>query len=155
MGLYAIPALGDLLSDITCDAMVGAEILESLPPPPRPLRATMPWNPESSVGKHENQLVRAVYALPLLFIFYGAGQKMGRRTENFLLPLVKASQIGNLLWMLGRWAPLCRRFFGIKSLDDFISIYVGFFTPSIGGFGTAGRMQTIAFLGDLEPIQAI
>jgi hypothetical protein len=63
----------------------------------------MPWNPESSIGKHETQLVRALYALPLLFIFYGAGQKMGRRTENFLLPLVKASQIGNLLWILGRW----------------------------------------------------
>ena len=45
MALYAIPALGDFLSDITVDALVGAELLESLPVPERSLAATMPWDP--------------------------------------------------------------------------------------------------------------
>jgi 2-polyprenyl-6-methoxyphenol hydroxylase-like FAD-dependent oxidoreductase len=42
MALYAIPALGDFLSDIICDSMVGAELLETLPAPARSLTATMP-----------------------------------------------------------------------------------------------------------------
>jgi hypothetical protein len=155
MGVYVVPALGDFLADLTCDVMVGAEILESLPPPPRSLTATMPWNPDSGVGKHENKLVRALYALPLLFILYGAGQTMGRTAQSFLPPLIKGSQIGELALGAGEVVPLCKRFFGIKGLDDFILIYVAFFTPSIGGFDTSGRMQAIAFLGDLIPMQAI
>jgi hypothetical protein len=96
MGVYVVPALGDFLADLTCDVIVGAEILESLPPPPRSLTATMPWNPDSGVGKHGNKLVRALYALPLLFILYGAGQTMGRTAQSFLPPLVKGSQTSQL-----------------------------------------------------------
>lgn len=76
MDLYAIPALGDFLSDITYDSMVGAKLLEILPAPARSLTATMPWSLEAGVGNHEKKWVRALYAMPLLFILYGCSQTM-------------------------------------------------------------------------------
>jgi hypothetical protein len=60
IALYAIPALGDFLTDITCDSIVGAEILNALPVPARSLTATMPWNPEFGVGKHESRWKRVM-----------------------------------------------------------------------------------------------
>jgi hypothetical protein len=155
MGRYVIPALGDFLSDVTCDVMVGAELLDSLPPPPRSLKATMPWNLESGVGKHESKLVRAIYAMPILFTYYGCTQTMGQSLPKVLPSLKRASEIGELVLGNGTLTSLWTRFFGIKSLDNFIAIYVAAFTPSIGGLDSGSRMQMISFLGDLVPFQAI
>jgi hypothetical protein len=57
MAIHVIPAPGDFLADITCDAMVGAGLIEGFPPPPRSLRTTMPYNPDMGIGKHESKLV--------------------------------------------------------------------------------------------------
>ncbi|KFZ09191.1 hypothetical protein V501_05682 [Pseudogymnoascus sp. VKM F-4519 (FW-2642)] len=153
--LHLIPALGDFLADITCDSMVGAEILESLPPPPKSLTATMPWNPEMGVGKHESKLIRALYALPLLAIFYGCGKTMGPALENALPILESALTTGEIALGGGKVASLVTSYFRIKSIDDLIGIYVAAFTPSIGGQDPASRMQMISLLGDLIPIQSI
>lgn len=155
LAIYGIPALGDFLSDITCDTMVGAELLDSLPPPARSLEATMPWNPETGVGKHESKLLRALYALPILLVLYGASQTMGVTVQRAIPVLVKARETGEVALGNGDVASLWSKFFGIKGLDDIIAIYVAFFTPAIGGFDVVGRMQALAFLGDLVPIQAI
>lgn len=155
MALYLIPALGDFLADITCDSIVGAEILESLPPPPRSLAATMPWNPELGVGKHESKLIRALYALPLLAIFYGCGKTMGPALGNALPILESAIKTGEIALGGENVASLYTKYFGIKGIDDLISLYVAAFTPSIGGQDPASRMQMISLLGDLIPIQAI
>lgn len=152
MALHAIPVLGDFLSDLTCDALVGAEILESLPVPQRSLDATWGFDPESGIGKKESKLIRALYALPLLFIAYGCHQSMGA-TIGSLVGAV--TEPGTIDLGAGIIAPLVSKFFGIASLDNFISKYVAFFTPAIGGFDPVGRMQAIAFLGDLIPIQTI
>lgn len=155
MGIYAIPALGDYLADITCDSMIGAEMLDSLPPPARSLEATMHWDPESGIGKHESKLLRALYALPLLAILYGCAKTMGPALGP-ALPLLKGATIaGEVALGDGQVVPLFTRYFGLKGLDDFIAIYVAAFTPSIGGQDPASRMQMISLLGDLIPIQAI
>jgi hypothetical protein len=138
MALYAIPALGDFLSDFTCDGMVGAELLESLPAPSQSLHATMPWNPEVGVGKHENKLARAAYALPLLFVAYGCWKTMG-------------AEMGKA--MLGQAAET--RFFGIRAIDSVLSQAVAAFTPFLDGKDVASRMQMFSFLADIVPIQAI
>lgn len=155
MALNIIPALGDFLSDITCDTMVGAELIESLPPPARSLKARMPWNQELGVGKHESKLIRALYALPLLLVLYGASQTMGVTAESAIPLLGKAVGLGELSLGDGQVVPLWKSFFGVQGIDNFFAAYVAFFTPSIGGQDIAGRMQAIAFLGDLIPIQAI
>lgn len=155
MAIHALPVLGDYLADVTCDSMVGAEILDSLPPPPRSLEATMPWDPESGIGKHESKLLRALYALPLLAILYGCSRTMGPALSPGLPALQSASRAGEIALGNGQVVPLLTRYFGLKSFDDFIGIYVAAFTPSIGGQDPASRMQMISLLGDLIPIQAI
>ncbi|OBT83656.1 hypothetical protein VE02_07639 [Pseudogymnoascus sp. 03VT05] len=155
MAIHAIPALGDFLADVTCDSMVGAEILDSLPPPARSLEATMPWDPESGIGKHESKLLRALYALPLLAILYGCANTMGPALGPALPLLENATRTGEVALGNGQVLPLVTRYFGHKGFDDFIAIYVAAFTPSIGGQDPASRMQMISLLGDLIPIQAI
>lgn len=155
MALYAISALGDFLSDITCNSMVGAELLETLPAPARLLTATMTWDPNSGVGKNENKWVRALYALPLLFILYGCSQTMGPSIGRAVPSITNAAKAGALDLEDGEIVLLCRSVFGIQSLDKLISVYVAAFTPCIGGFDSPSRMQMIAFLGDLIPMQAV
>lgn len=155
MAIHAIPALGDFLADVTCDSMVGAEMLDSLPPPARSLEATMPWDPESGIGKHESKLLRAVYALPLIAILYCCAKTMGPALGPGLPLLEEAAKAGQVALGDGRVVPLITRYFGHEGFDNLISIYVAAFTPSIGGQDPASRMQMISLLGDLIPIQAI
>jgi hypothetical protein len=51
--------------------------------------------------------------------------------------------------------PFCSRYFGLPALDGVISMFTAFFTTSIGGFDKVGRIQAIAFLADLVPMQVI
>ncbi|ELR04662.1 hypothetical protein GMDG_01521 [Pseudogymnoascus destructans 20631-21] len=155
MAIHNIPALGDFLANVACDSMVGAEILDSLPPPARSLEATMPWDPESGIGKHESKLLRALYALPLLAILYGCANTMGPALGPALPLLKNAARAGEVALGDGQVVPLVTRYFGLKGFDDFIAISVAAFTPSIGGQDPASRMQMISLLGDLIPIQAI
>lgn len=152
LALKVIPAAGDFLTDLTTDALVGAEILESLPPPARSLAATMPWDPEAGIGKKEKKWVRALYALPLLAIVYGCHLTMGQTMKNFeLLPAPPGMlNLGN-----GVITSLVPKFFGIAAVDKIMSKFVALFTPAIGGLDVGARMQAIAFLGDLIPIQTI
>lgn len=150
---YIVPRLGDFLSDITCDGLIGAELFETLPPPARSLNATMPWDPKLGIGKHESKLLRALYALPIFAFNYLATQTMGP-TKASLAVLNNASQTGLILGE-GNVIPVVTRYFGIKGVDSILAILVAFFTPAIGGLDPAGRMQLIAFLGDLVPILAI
>lgn len=152
LAIHVIPAAGDFLTDLTTDALVGAELLESLPAPARSLTATMPWDPEAGIGKKEKKWVRALYALPLLAIVYGCHRTMGETVKN-LVPLTAAPGLLNLgNGVVTTWAT---KFFGIAAVDKILSKYVALFTPAIGGFDVAGRMHAIAFLGDLIPLQTI
>lgn len=71
------------------------------------------------------------------------------------LSLINAAKSGAVDLSNGEVASLCTKFFGIKSIDRFISMYVAAFTPYIGGFDAVSGMQMIAFLDDLVPLQAI
>lgn len=152
LAYYLIPNLGDSLIDGSCDGMVGAELLDFLPPPPRSLKATMPWNPDIGIGMNESKLLRAIYALPLLFILYGCHRTMGATIDALVVPRTEA---GTLSLGPRLIVPVFRKFFGIGGIDNFIAKYVSIFTPAIGNFDSIGRLQGIAFLADLIPIQAI
>lgn len=155
MALYAIPALGDFLSDITCDTMVGAELLESLPAPSRSLTATMPWDPESGVGKKEKKWLRALYALPVLMVVYGAQKTIGAAVQQIVPQLLGGMKTGSLELAAGEIVSLHRRYFGVAGLDKGLSVLVGFFTPTLGNFDPLGRLQALAFGADLIPFQVI
>jgi len=83
---------------------------------------------------------------------YGCHRTMGATIEALIIPTTAA---GTLTLSPEVVVPLCRKFFGLEGLDNFLSKYVGFFTPSIGNYDPIGRLQAIAFLGDLIPIQVI
>ena len=128
---------------------------EGLPPAPRSLEATMPYKPELGIGKPESKLVRALYALPLLAVLYGANWILVAMAAVAIPDLGKAAQIGELALGDGQVAPLLTNYFGNEGIDKFFAAYVAFFTPVIGGLDVTGRMQALAFLGDLIPVQAI
>jgi hypothetical protein len=129
-------------------------LFEALPAPAKSLEVTMPWDTDQGIGKHEQKWLRALYALPLLGIVYGAHRTFGATIEaipNYGLEKVT----GQITLAKGTVVPLVTKFFGLKGLDNFIATYVAFFTPSLGGFDSASRMQMIGFLGDLLPLQVI
>ncbi len=51
--------------------------------------------------------------------------------------------------------PFHSRYFGMKGLDQVIGTFTAFFTSCIGGYELVGRLQAIALLADLVPMQVI
>ncbi|KAF1919000.1 hypothetical protein BDU57DRAFT_527108 [Ampelomyces quisqualis] len=66
MAFWILPNAGDILTDISCDLIIGAVKIDYLPVPERSLHGTMPFNPSQGVGKVESKLLRALKALPFL-----------------------------------------------------------------------------------------
>jgi hypothetical protein len=69
---YIIPNSGDQIIDFMSDLFVGATRIDFLPPPPRSLVATMPFNPSQGVTKHEKIWYRMLLALPFLALSIAA-----------------------------------------------------------------------------------
>ncbi|KFY39521.1 hypothetical protein V494_03954 [Pseudogymnoascus sp. VKM F-4513 (FW-928)] len=154
MANHGVP-LGDAMSDLTCELMIGAEMLENLPPPARSLKATMPWNSEMGIGKHENRLIRALYALPILLVLYWFASTIGVTTDVVVPALARASQLGQFPLSDGQVVSLRQRYFGLKGVDEFLSLYVASYTPALSGLDIASQMQTITLLGNMIPAFAI
>lgn len=113
----------------------------------------MPRQQDLATGKHENKWLRALFALPLLGLVYVAHNTMAVTLDS--IPSHSPSS-PNLLFVDGEHtAPWCRVYTGWKPLDNFLALYAAVFTGGIGGYDPAGRMQMIAFLADLVPIQVI
>jgi hypothetical protein len=148
---YLLPHAGDRIVNSTCSVIVGGELLNCLPPPPRSLTATMSWDKNVGVGKKEKKWKRALWALPLLGLLYGCHLTMGVSITR--LTMTKGG--GRMTMGNGVETGLWTHFFGLKGLDYFIELYVAFFTPAIGGFDPLGKLQLIAFLADIVPVQVI
>jgi len=125
------------------------------PQHPRP-PATMPPAPPSKPSTPpESKLTRALRALPLILILPIADLTFGRSLRQ-LEPLISTS--GNITTLdlgSGIVVPFCSSYFGLKGLDGVIGLFTAFFTSCIGGYDIAGRLQAIAFLADLVPMQVI
>lgn len=100
-------------------------------------------------------LMRALYALPILLGTYGASQTMGVMVGQLGPTLLGAVKSGVVTLGNGDVVPLTRKFFGVGGLDKILGVLVTFFTPTLGSYDAVGRLQTLAFLGDLVPLQAL
>jgi hypothetical protein len=103
--------------------------------------------------KKESKFIRALYALPLLGILYGCHRTMGTalgKLEPIFAEGGTKVDLGN--GVITAFSP---RFTGLSGLDGFLSMYAAFFTPCLGNFEPIGRLQAIAFLADLVPLQVI
>lgn len=97
--------------------------------------------------------MRALYALPLLGILYGCSQTMSVAL-NMLEPIFSEESTKVALGS-GVVTDFSPKFTGVAGLDGILSLYAAFFTPSIGDFDPIGRLQAIAFLADLVPLQVV
>lgn len=152
MAWYALPYLGDIIVDLTTDTSIGAELLDALPPPPQSLTATMPWNPEAGVGKHESKLIRALWALPILLVLYGVSQTMGPCFSSIDFG---ASGDGKLDLGNGVMVGLVQEYFGEPGVDKILSGIIAVFTPLLSGLDPIARLQWYGFGADLVSIQTI
>jgi hypothetical protein len=101
----------------------------------------------------ESQWARAIRALPLLLILYGAHRTFW--TSLCLLePLISPSGT-ELTLSPGVIVPFCSQYFRIPAVDEVVGMVAAFFTPCIGGIDPVGRLQAIAFLAELVPLQVI
>lgn len=143
--------IDDLVIEKTCSAIVGGELLDFLPSPDIDKLATMPFNQDAGAGKSENRWSRVLWALPLLGMLYGCHLTMG--VSIMRLSMTRSATSMNLGH--GMETGLWTRYFGLAGLDKIIGLYVAFFTPGIGGFDKVGRLQMIAFLADIVPVQIV
>ncbi len=102
----------------------------------------------------ERTWLRALYALPLLAFVYLAQTTFNQALDAIpKFPDRKAGSVVRLTSNLE--VPLRLNYSGWESLDAFLSLYAAVFTASIGGYDAASRMQMVAFLADLVPVQVI
>lgn len=65
---FVIPKIGDALADTICSLATGAVVVRRLPFPKRALKATLPYDTNSGIGKEESRKLRGLIALPLIGI---------------------------------------------------------------------------------------
>ena len=153
--VHVIPHSGDYFTDLTCDAMVGAELLNTLPAPSRSLKATMPWNTEVGVGKHEKIWIRILRALPLLALIVVAQWTLGSVAAKIHPIMAEGIRSGQLKLEDDQVVPLVRSFYKVKFVDNILSTLVAAFTSTLIASDQVSRLQAIAFGADLVPIQII
>lgn len=155
MGLYVVPKLGDYLSDVTCDSIIGSEKLDNLKTPARSLQATMPWDINSGICRKENKWARAIWALPLLLVFIVAQRTMGPLFQQ-TSSLVKAGiGSGELDLGDGRVVALQSSFSGIKSVDEILAPLVALYTPIFHPMNREVTMQALSVGADIIAFQTI
>ncbi|PVH81668.1 FAD/NAD(P)-binding domain-containing protein [Cadophora sp. DSE1049] len=130
MALYVVPKLGDALWDLTCETIMGAESIESLPLPARSQESTMAWDPETGIGKKESGLTRALWALPLLGITYACQKTMlqgiaflGDMVPMQTIWLIESIRRGNLTTTSSLLHTLLSASYQVKGLGFIAPIY--------------------------------
>lgn len=150
---YILPMAGDVLADLGTDGWIGATMLDYLPPPPRSLLGTMPFNPSQGLGKHESLLRRSVIALPLLILGVWCFATMMP-----LLPLDQFLEIleeGRISWGQDSSIPVLKRLFHIPFLDGILQRAALVLVPSALNIDPASSYQAFTLMVDSGAIYAI
>ena len=149
---YIVPNAGDTLIDMQSDLVVGAIMLDYLPPPPRSLKATLPFNPEQGVGKKESLLLRALLALPFLGLVALAVNCM---VADGAFPAVgKIIKEGSITWDGGS-VPVLSTFYHIKWLDDLWRPVTIIFAPWNFAIDPVAWWQMVTFITDFGVLYSI
>lgn len=132
--------------------MIGAVRIDYLPPPPKSVSGTMPFNPEQGVDKAESKLSRAFVALPFLVLSAIAMQCMDATPVADQFAAVMKS--GEIRWATGT-APIIQSFYGLSLLDEIWRFVVVAFSQWTIGFDVAGSWQMFTFLTDFGLLYSI
>lgn len=97
--------------------MIGATLLNFIPPPKRSLTSYMPFNPQQGEGYKESRLKRALLALPIWVMFYLASIVMDLTASmSFAVDRLKS---GRVAWG-NESVPLRESFYHIEWLDELL-----------------------------------
>lgn len=135
--------------------MIGATMINYLPPPPRSVTPTMPFNPEQGVDKKESKLARAFFALPFLVLSAIAMQCMDATVITD--QLISVLTTGQINWATGS-AAVVEKFYGLiglNFLDEIWRVVVVVFSQWNIGFDVAGSWQMFTFLTDFGLLYSI
>jgi hypothetical protein len=147
-----VPNAGDFLADLFAEFQIGAELLDYLPPPPRSLDATMPFNPVQGWGYAESRIRRTLWALPLLGMSLLCAQLMD---FDRLMPHVKSFAKAGTFTHGSASVSLFKNFYHIKYLDDFWKPTIGFFLPSALDLDPGSGWQTFSLIIDASTIYTL
>jgi hypothetical protein len=146
---WVLPYFGEFLAERISQLIIGSEKIDYLPLPPPSLRGTRPFNPSQGYGKHESRLHRAVWALPILLLSPLATQMLDVAGS---VKWAEAVRDSGHLTLSNVSIPLVRTFYGIKPVDDLISLINVYFFPTLFGYDPLSRRQTLIFLTSCLPI---
>ncbi|KUJ19502.1 FAD/NAD(P)-binding domain-containing protein [Mollisia scopiformis] len=172
LALYVMPNAADFLVDSWAATMVGAVKLDFLPRPKRSIGNSMPFHPKRGYGQGEKMLKRAMFALPLLVVYWMGSTLMGD-CQTKMMPFLEAVTAKPWVEDVTGRVPVKEVYTGIKGLDDVVKLYVAAFTPSIAGLdhtlttgslrhsvGTINlyapqRLQILTFFTDITAVTTI
>jgi hypothetical protein len=86
----------------------------------------------SNSPKGESIWRRVLLALPLLGLFFTARTVLTANVSQYL-PLIEEAAITGFIDNGGQQVPLRKVYTGLEGLDDFLLVFVGFFTPALAG----------------------
>ncbi|KAH7395488.1 hypothetical protein BKA64DRAFT_60351 [Cadophora sp. MPI-SDFR-AT-0126] len=132
----------------------------------------MPNNPKYGMATSEASWKRALFALPLLGVFYLARQVMTVEVGSKFVPFFIESLTTGVVKDGLTSVPLRTMFTGWQPLDNFLMPLIAAFTPSVAGLGGTGlavktlgqgvvdqyapqRMQAMSFLTDFLAFNVI
>ncbi|KAK0732898.1 hypothetical protein B0T26DRAFT_682250 [Lasiosphaeria miniovina] len=103
-------------------------------------------------ARRNGRAERAFVAMPLLGLSILAFVIMDARSA--LPPARDILQGGEIIWADGA-VPVRTSFYGVKWLDDLLSVMNMFFVPSIYGYDHAAHAQALSFLSDAGVLLAV
>ncbi|GAB1319710.1 FAD NAD(P)-binding domain protein [Madurella fahalii] len=142
---FLLPHLADFVPELTGNAMIGAAKLDFLPLPVASLTGTQPFNPSQGDGMHESKIRRALVAMPLLALAFGALFVMDVSPS---IAWAKNLRDSGVLQLQGSSVPIVRSFYGVQGFDEFVALVNTYFFPSVYGYDPVSRRQVISFLTD-------
>lgn len=150
---YVMPNIGDALADTICSRATGAVVVRRLPFPKRALKATLPYDTNSGVGKEENRKLRGFVALPFLGIAIYV---------RYLVSLQQPSSILGIVQPVFLDLDLLKESWAIRLLADLVPLQLIWAIESVRrgnaktlpshGPWLVGGLSQIFGLGMVEPL---
>ncbi|ERF70332.1 hypothetical protein EPUS_07597 [Endocarpon pusillum Z07020] len=150
---YVLPVTVELGADSETDGWIGSTMLNYLPPPPRSLCGTMPFNPSQGRGKHESLLRRAIFALPLLAVGIWCFVVILKHLPFGLFTEILES--GRISWDHDRSVSVIKTLFHIEFLDQMLRSAALAMVPSALAMDKPSALQMLTFITDTGLVYAI
>ncbi|KAJ5087189.1 monooxygenase [Penicillium angulare] len=155
IGNYLLPYLKNVLLDKSSASIVGAANLDSVPLPPRSLRATMPYTDQTEAVDEGSIWNRLFLCMPLVVCYITALATMTPlivKLRPFMIPFFVKG-----FWTAGsgETIDLQKSLYHLPFLDRLFKPLILCFLPSISGTDPVSAIQMRSFITDTNAVFAI